>query len=155
MNFLSKMRGISLIPFWITIGIIMILAMTILPNYIAYLRESEFLPTIIVAMELKPVVANCIIQNHGLSECSEYRHGIPGNRIPILNQPGVSVIKGIITATAPPLAHHGVAGSTYILIPTYTDDIPEGWHLPSVYTPKKVVTWEIKGTGCIQDYADC
>ncbi len=134
-------RGFTLIELLIAIAIVAILAAVAVPSYLSHLRSAEFSSTVSVADSLKAVVAKCIEKSSGLTGCTQSTNAIPATVSAAAGIPGSTVANGVITATAATDASYGVAGSTYILTPTYTAGSP--------------ITWAATGTGCTNNYADC
>ncbi len=155
MKLFERRNGFTLLALLIIVAILAILALTAVPSYLAYLREVNFKATVLAAEQLKSVVISCIQKHSNITACSQGKNGIPRDRVATNGQPGVSVSNGTITAIAPPDAHYGVAGATYILTPYYsTQEEPVYWHIQP-HSIKRTIHWHSSGTGCVQDYADC
>lgn len=137
-----KARGFTLIELLIAIAIVAILAAVAVPSYLGHLRAAEFNSTVAAAKELKTPVSQCIMKIKEAKNCVSGKHDIPAAVVASPGVPGVAVISGVITATAPSDADYGVANATYILTPTS-------------YQAGQPVTFMPSGTGCEKDYVDC
>ena len=137
-----KAYGFTLIELLIAIAIVAILAAVAVPSYMGHLRAAEFSSTVAAAKELKTPVSQCIMKNKDAKNCVSGKYGIPAAIVASPGVPGVKVVSGVITATAPSDADYGVANATYVLT-------------PSTYKSGQPVTFMSSGAGCEKDYVDC
>ncbi|MGL6335492.1 type IVa pilus major pilin TapA [Aeromonas jandaei] len=127
---MKKQSGFTLIELMIVVAIVAILAAVALPAYQTYTKKAKFTEVVSATGAYKTAIEICAqttaAPDGALSTCDAGTNGVPANNaVANGNVASVSVdaATNAITATAVGAAGapvNGLAGETYILVPTVT-----------------------------------
>lgn len=110
---MPKQPGFSLIELMIVVAIIGILAVIAIPSYQGYAKRAHFAEVIAATGPYKTAIALALQQGALMSELDAGTNGIPPEPAPTKNVSNLTVLQGIITATATKAA----GDATFILTP--------------------------------------
>lgn len=110
---MPKKTGFTLLELLIVIAIIGILVAIALPSYEHYLKQARFTEVILAAVPYKTAVSLALQDGVAMSNINNNENGIPSVPPTSHNLASLTVIQGIITATAT----HRAGADTYILTP--------------------------------------
>ena len=117
----SMQKGFTLIELMIVVAIIGILAAVALPAYQDYTKKAKFSEVVIGTAGVKLAVELCVQEGSLVTACDAGTQGIPAAYTTGVGKlKELSVAGGVITAKAE--TGNGLAGETYILVPTSTDN---------------------------------
>ncbi|WP_421218677.1 type IVa pilus major pilin TapA [Aeromonas jandaei] len=123
---MKKQSGFTLIELMIVVAIVAILAAIALPAYQNYTKKAKFTEVIAATGALKTSVELCYADQGALTNCDSGSQGIAAAQSGAVGAvQSLSVTDGVITATAvgnSTTPVNGLAGETYILGPTVTNN---------------------------------
>ncbi len=93
-------RGFTLIELMLVIAIIGILTTLAIPSYVQYMQRARFTEVITATLPFKTAITLALQEGTPMKELANGVHGVPSSPVKTNNLLGVSVEKGIITATA-------------------------------------------------------
>lgn len=110
---MRQFQGFSLIELMIVVSIISILSAIAIPSYQRYTERARFTEVIAIAEQYKTAIALALQEGNAIESMTFGAYDIPDAPKATSNLAGVSIDKGVITATATAL----IKNVTYILKP--------------------------------------
>lgn len=119
----NKAQGFTLIELMMVVAIIGILASVAMPMFQTYAHRSRFTEVVLATASYKTAIELQIQTGRitNLANADAGTNGIPGNASPTEYLASLTVVDGVITATA----NAEAGGYTYVLTPTIT--VPVQW----------------------------
>jgi type IV pilus assembly protein PilA len=120
---MRKQTGFTLIELMIVVAIVAILAAIALPAYQTYTKKAKFSEVVAATGGFKTAIEVCAqttgAGNGALSTCDAGTNGVPADVSAANGNVATVTVDGTINAiTATATSTNGLAGETYILIPT-------------------------------------